>query len=76
MGSKQGVGMITLLFEGSRGESVVLNSLAPISLFAFNTFPASGSFPMKEAEDERDSITNSVDMNISKLSEIVKDREA
>ena len=52
MGSKQGVGMITLLFEGSRGESVVLNSLAPISLFAFNTFPASGSFPMKEAEDE------------------------
>ena len=28
------------------------------------------------AEDEIDSITNSMDMNLSKLPEIVKDREA
>ena len=31
---------------------------------------------MRVAEDEMVSITNSVDMNLSKLREIVKDREA
>ena len=44
MGSKQGVGMITFLFEDSRGESVVLNSLAPIGHFAFNLSLLQGLF--------------------------------
>ena len=44
MGSQQGAGMITFLSEGSRGESVVLNSLAPIGHFAFNLSLGQGLF--------------------------------